>query len=159
MKKYTTDWKSILMIGVSAGVLMAFTLYLNRNPDLGTDVAIKGLLIWVIFWAFFLLITTCYSYASITNNTLTYVYLFFYRRTVNIDSITEINDQATYKTAKGSFRSLYIFYKDQDGSIKYIEFRITLFSEKTLGRLVKDLKQLNPNIELSGYAEKLAGNV
>lgn len=98
---------------------------------------------------------TVFSYARIEGKTLKFMYFLYQRRTIDIDSITEINDQSTYKIAKSQFRSLYLFYKDKNGVKKWIEFRITIFPEKTLGRLIKDLKAINPRIELNTYAEKL----
>jgi len=106
-----------------------------------------------------MILTTAYSYASISDTTLKFVWLFFSRRTIDINSITDINDQPTFKVAKGKFRSLYIFYRDEKGNTKYIELRITIFPEKTLGRLIKDLKEINPRIELNKYAEKLMQSV
>lgn len=155
MKKYYTDWRTILTYGTIVGILFGVTLYWNRNPELSIQVAINAVSAWFIFWGFILLISTKYSYAAISGSTLKFVYILFIRRTIDISSITEINDQSTYKVAKGAFRSLYIFYKDKKNNTKYIELRITIFPEKTLGKLIKNLKEVNPKIELNRYAEKL----
>lgn len=155
MKKYYTDWKTIISVIGAILIILVWSDYAqiqegiySRNTFLG------GVLIEVIPIAFGVLLATRYSYASITDTTLKFVYLLFYRRTIDINSITEINDQPTYKAGKGMFRSLYIFYQKNDG-VKYIELRITIFPEKTLGALIKELKRINPRIELNKYSQKL----
>ena len=155
MKKYTTDWKGLSIFFFGLAILYAAILFFQRNPSLGTREIIIGLVAWLAFIGFGVLLMTVFSYALISGNTLKYVWLLFLRRTIDIDSITDINDQPTFKVAKGQFRSLYIFYRDKTGETKWIEFRITIFPEKTLGKLIKDLKQINPRIELNKYSQKL----
>src|SRR3989344_4277925 len=151
MKKYYTNWKLILMVGI-----VVFLLIIGdsapKYPDL---VAIKADLFFLVVWGFIVLISTRYSYVATKDSTLKFVYILFIRRTIDINSITGIKDESSYKVAKGQFRSLYIFYKDKTGDTKWVELRITIFPEKTLGRLVKDLKEINPRIELNKYAQKL----
>lgn len=155
MKKYTTDWRAtIITFGILA-VCSASIFYLTRNPEMSVLGVIIGLAAWFVFVALGVLFMTVFSYASISERTLKYVWLFFLRRTINIDSITDISDQPMFKVVKSQFRSLYIFYNDKSGDKKWIEFRITIFPEKTLGRLIKDLKNINPNIKLNTYSEKL----
>jgi len=108
-----------------------------------------------VFCTVIISLVSWFSYAAVTGTTLKFIYLLFYRRTVDISSITEINDQPTYKVAKSAFRSLYVFYKDKNRRTKWIQLRITIFPEKALGNLIKDLKAINPHIELNKYAEKL----
>lgn len=151
MKKYYTNWQGSLVLGMITFFLVISDSF-QKYPD---AVTIKADLFFALIWGFFLIILTKYSYASITGTTLKFVYLLFYRRTIDINSITEINDQPTYKAAKKSFRSLYIFYKDKNDEPKYIELRITIFPEKTLGKLIKELKRINPRIELNKYSQKL----
>ncbi|OGZ43264.1 MAG: hypothetical protein A3J55_02625 [Candidatus Ryanbacteria bacterium RIFCSPHIGHO2_02_FULL_45_17b] len=155
MKKYTTDWKGTITIFAIIAIFNAVTFYWNKNPTLPLLKVIIGLVAWFVFVGFGILLMTVYSYASISGNTLKYVWLFFSRRTIDINSITEINDQPTFKVAKSQFRSLYVFYTDKNGDTKWIELRITIFPEKTLGRLIKDLKAINPRIELNKYSQKL----
>lgn len=155
MKKYTTNWIGTITIFGVLAVFNAITFYLNRNPAMPSSKVIIGLIAWFIFISIGILIMTVFSYVSISDNILKYVWLFFSRRTIDIRSITSIGDQATFKVAKGQFHSLYIFYKDKCGDAKWIELRITIFPEKTLGALIKELKKINPRIELNKYAEKL----
>ncbi len=121
-------------------------------------VYINAVLMMTAFLAVVVLLITWLSYASISGAKPKFVYLLFYRRTIDIHSITEINDQPTYKAAKSMFRSLYIFYKEK-GDIKWIELRITIFPEKTLGKLIKELKHINPHIDLNTYSQKLMDSV
>ncbi len=155
MKIFRTDWRNAIVF-IIAGALMIFG---EKSKALNTHVYMVGSIGIVIFFTFVILLITLFSYASITNTTLKFVYLLFYRRTIDINSITEINDQPTYKAAKKSFRSLYIFYKDKNNAPKYIELRITIFPEKTLAALIKELKRINPRIELNKYSEKLMNSV
>jgi hypothetical protein len=145
MKKYYTNWKGIIVIGV---IIFLLTV-LGSIPKYSDVAVIKADLFFLIFWGFVLLISTKYSYVDITGSTLKFVYVLFIRRTIDINPITAINDQPTYKVVKGAFRSLYIFYKGKNDLTKWIELRITIFPEKTLGKLIRDLKQINPRIELN----------
>lgn len=160
MKKYRTDWKTIIVvIGVSLSLWILGNYMQVQEGILPRDSFFGGVLIVVIPILLGILLGTIYSYAIIEGVTLRFVYFLFYRRTIDIKSITEINDQPTYKIAKSSFRSLYIFYKDSNGATKWIELRITIFPEKTLGELIKDLKRINPRIELNTYSQKLMDSV
>ena len=151
MKKYRTDWKIVIVVAVALAIwiLGARAEAVNKQVFINASLGMTALLTIAT------LLVTQLSYASISGTTLKFVYILFYRRTIDINSITEINDQPTYKVARGMFRSLYIFYKDKEGAIKWIELRITIFPEKTLGMLIKDLKAINPRIELNKYSEKL----
>ena len=151
MRKYYTDWKTIIIV---FAIGLALWIFGALGKAKGV-VLLNGSLMVGIPIALIALLSTKYSYVAISGNTLKFVYVLFYRRTIDINSITEINDQPTYKAAKSEFRSLYIFYKDKNDTIKWIELRITIFPEKTLGRLIKDLKQINPRIELNKYSQKL----
>ena len=151
MRKYYTNWKWILIFGTVIFFLIT-SESVSRYPD---PVVIKADLFFLIVWSLILLVSTRYSYLIITGTTLQSVYILFIRRTIDINAIIEITDEATYKVAKSQFRSLYIFYKNTSGELKWIELRVTIFPEKTLGRLVKDLKTINPRIELNKYTEKL----
>ena len=155
MKRYTTDQKGIATFFIILTVLNALILYFNRNPAMSLSKIIVGLASWIAFMGFGILLMTMFSYVSISDTKLKFIWLLFSRRTIDIDSITDINDQSTFKVAKSQFRSLYIFYKNKSNDTKWIEFRITIFPEKTLGRLIKDLKSINPDIKLNNYAEKL----
>ncbi|OGF64030.1 hypothetical protein A2Z53_00055 [Candidatus Giovannonibacteria bacterium RIFCSPHIGHO2_02_42_15] len=156
MKKYTTDWKGIIIVFGVGIIGLIFSLYLGVQEGTFAKKAFVGsIAIVTVPVLFAVILMTVYSYASISGTTLTFVWLLFSRRTININSITDINDQPTFKAARNQFRSLYIFYKDETGEIKWIELRITIFPEKTLGKLIKDLKAINPRIELNKYAEKL----
>lgn len=150
MKTYRTDWKIaiIFLIGLAIWAWGIGGQAPNRT------VYINAVLMATVIFTTIILLTMWLSYAMVSDNTLKFVYLLFYRRTIDIHSITAINDQPTYKGAKGVFRSLYIFYKDR-GLTKYIELRITIFPEKTLGELIKELKRINPHIELNKYSQKL----
>ena len=159
MRKYTTDWRGLSIFFFGLAILYAVILFFQRSPSLGPREIIIGLAGWLGFIGFGVLLMTVFSYVSISGTTLKFVWLLFSRRTIDINSITDINDQPTFKVAKGKFRSLYIFYRDEKGNTKYIELRITIFPEKTLGRLIKDLKEINPRIELNKYAEKLMQSV
>jgi hypothetical protein len=151
MKKYTTDWKGIsITFALLVGLWIFFAYFEAMKGTL-----LVGSLFVAIPIGIGVLLATVFSYATIEGEMLRYMYFFYLRRTIDINSITDINDQPTYKAAKGQFRSLYIFYKDKKGDNKWIEFRITIFPEKTLGMLIKDLKEINPHIELNKYAEKL----
>lgn len=151
MKIYRTDWKIaiIFLIGYIIWVLGAKSIAFSDQVFVNASLGMALLLVVVA------LLFTRLSYVSISGTTLKFVDIFFIRRTVDINSITEINDQPTFKMAKGAFRSLYIFYKNNEGKIKWIELRITIYPEKTLGKLIKDLMQFNPNIKLNTYSEKL----
>lgn len=155
MKEYTTDWKATIVIFSVVAIVAATGFYLEKNPTMDFPEVAIGLVVWFGFVGSAILLATKYSYASISDTSLRFVYLFFYRRTIDINFIIEISDQPTYKVAKSHFRSLYIFYKGKNGDTKWIELRITIFPEKTLGKLIKDLKEINPRIELNSYAEKL----
>src|SRR3989344_4374051 len=148
MKKYYTDRRGVIILGALVFLLVVGSS-IPKYPDPN---AIKSDILFSVVWTFILLITSIYSYASITGSTLKFVYILFIRRTININLITEIKDSATYRIAKSQFRSLYIFYKDKNDGVKWIELRITIFPEKTLGKLIKDLKSINPNIELNNYS-------
>ena len=154
MKRYYTDWKTISVTILIGLAIILFGLYSTTQENGHQDAFLNAALIAIIPIVFGILLATKFSYAEISGTTLKFVYLLFYRRNIDIDSITEINDQPTYKAGKNLFRSLYIFYKEK-GEKKYIELRITIFPEKTLGRLIKDLKVVNSNIELNDYSEKL----
>lgn len=156
MKKYTANWMGTTLIFVIGLGIWVFGSYLQMQERSFSDSTFPGIeLLAAAFITAVILFTMKFSYAAIEGKTLKYIWLFFSRRTIDIDSITNINDQATFKVAKSQFRSLYVFYKDKIGDTKWIEFRITIFPEKTLGRLIKDLKAINPRIELNKYAEKL----
>ncbi|HLC49426.1 MAG TPA: hypothetical protein VJI96_03520 [Candidatus Andersenbacteria bacterium] len=156
MKKYYIAWKPIvIVIGISLLILFVSDYMQIQEGIHSEDTFWGGVLITFIPIAFGVLLATRYSYAAIDGMTLKFVYLLFYRRTIDIRSITEINDQSTYKVGKSIFRSLYIFYKDKNNLVKWIELRITIFPEKTLGKLIKNLKEINPGIELNKYSEKL----
>lgn len=158
MKKYYTNWQLIILLIVAALSLWIVGEYLQAQETIYSQTTFwKGILIAVVPIGFGLLLATKYTYVTITDTELKIVNFLFYRRTLDISSITEINDQPTFKMAKGSFRSLYIFYKNKEGEIKWIELRITIYPEKTLGKLIKDLKQINPDIKLNTYSEKLMG--
>jgi hypothetical protein len=157
MKKYAANWAGttfIFVIGLGIWILGS---YLQMQESTFSGGGFPGIeLIAAASIIAVILFVMIFSYAVIEGNTLKFVWLFFLRRTIDIDSITHINDQNTFKIAKSQFRSLYIFYKDKAGDTKSIEFRITIFPERTLGLLVKDLKAINPRIELNAYAEKLS---
>lgn len=156
MKKYTTDWKGTTIIFVIAVGIWILGAYLRVQEGTFSEEAFPvAVLIVAIPIALGVVCATVFSYAAIDGKTLRYMYFLYQRRTIDINSITEINDQPTYKVVKSQFRSLYIFYKDKNSETKWIEFRITIFPEKTLGRLIKDLKQINPRIELNKYSQKL----
>jgi len=156
MKKYTANWFGTTFIIVVGLAIWVFGSYLQTQESYFSDNTFPGIeLIAAMFIIVVILFVMIFSYAVIEGKTLRFVWLFFSRRTIDIHSITEINDQPTYKVAKGSFRSLYIFYTDKNGDTKWIEFRITIFPEKTLGMLIKDLKKINPRIELNKYSQKL----
>lgn len=151
MRTYRTDWKIaiIFLVGYIIWVLGARSIAFSDQVFINASVGM-GLLLAVS-----VLLLTWLSYVSILGTTLKSVEIFFIRRTIDINSITEITDASTYILAKSQFRSLYILYKDQNGESKHIELRITIFPENTLGRLIKDLKEINPTIELNKYSEKL----
>lgn len=156
MKKYTANWAGTTLVFVIGLGIWIFGSYLQVQEGSFSGSTFPGIeLVAATAIIAVILFTMMFSYAVIEGKTLKFVWLFFSRRTIDIDSITEINDQSTFKVAKSQFRSLYIFYKDKTGDIKWIEFRITIFPERTLGRLIKDLKAINPRIELNKYAEKL----
>lgn len=155
MKRYYTDWKTIsITIGLGLAIFL-FGLYSITQEKGHQDAFINAALIAIIPISLGVLLATRFSYAEVSGNTLKFVYLLFYKRTIDIHSVTEINDQPTYKAGKSMFRSLYIFYKDNNGLKKWVELRISIFPEKALGRLIKDLKAVNPSIELNKYSEKL----
>lgn len=151
MKIYRTDWKIaiVFIVALVIWIFGASTQAFNKEVFINASLGMTALITLVI------LLINWFSSISISGTTLKFVYLLFQRHTIDINSITEINDQSTYKVAKGAFRSLYIFYKDQQSKKKYIELRITIFPENTLGKLIKHLKQINPKIELNKYSEKL----
>lgn len=160
MKKYTTDWRGITIIFVIAVAIWILGAYLKvQEGTFSREAFPMAVLIVAIPIAIGVLCATVFSYAAIDGRTLRYMYFLYQRRTIDIDSITDINDQPTYKVAKGQFRSLYVFYKDKKGDTKWIEFRITIFPEKTLGKLIKELKRINPRIELNAYSRKLMESV
>lgn len=155
MKKYTTDWRGIsITFAVLVGLWILFASFQAKEGTL-----LVGSLFMAIPVVIGVLLATIFSYAAIEGETLKYMYFLYQRRKIDINSIIEISDQGTYKVAKSQFRSLYVFYKDKKGDTKWIEFRITIFSKKTLGRLIKDLKQINPRIELNNYTQKLMDSV
>ena len=156
MKKYTADWMGTTLIFIIGLGIWVFGSYLQMQERSFSDSTFPGVeLVAATFITAVILFTMIFSYAAIEGKTLKYIWLFFSRRTIDINSITDINDQPTFKAAKRQFRSLYIFYKDKSGVTKWIELRITIFPEKTLGRLIKDLKHINPKIELNKYSQKL----
>lgn len=156
MKKYTANWIGTTFVFVIGLAIWVFGSYLQTQESSFSGNVFPGIeLIAATFITVVILFVMVFSYAAIEGKTMRFVWLFFSRRTIDIDSITDINDQPTFKVAKSQFRSLYIFYKDKEGEIKWIEFRITIFPEKTLGRLIKDLKQINPKIKLNKYSQKL----
>lgn len=148
---YRTDWKTILAVLAVGGVITVastysaadFTKWLQGSGAfLGAVVAVVGSM-------------TAGSYATVSNGTLKFVYLFFYRRRIRIDAITEISDQSTYKVASSMFRSVYIFYNREDGIQKYIELRMGVFPKVAITGLIGELKERNPKIILSEFCEKL----
>jgi hypothetical protein len=151
MKKYYTDWKTIVIVFSVA----TFGLIALGYGNLSFGKWLRGGIVYLLLMGGLVLLMTRFSYASISGHILKFVYLLFYRRTIDVRDITEINDQPTYKAAKSSFRSVYIFYETRDKAIRYIELRVTVFPENTLGKLIKELKRLNPNIKLNKYCEKL----
>lgn len=151
MKKYTTDWRGIT---IAFTILVALWIFF-ASLEAKEGTMLIGSLIVAIPIGIGVILATIFSYVAIDGQTLKFMYFLYHRRTIDINSITEINDQPTYKVAKGQFRSLYIFYTDKNGETKWIEFRITVFPEKTLGKLIRDLKQINPRIELNKYSQKL----
>jgi hypothetical protein len=150
MRKYRTDWKIAIVFAVGLAIWTIGAAMEAKEGTLATAAFGMTTLLTVV-----VLLITWLSYATIPGHTLQFVYLLFYRRTIDIRDITEIDDQPTYKVGKSSFRSVYIFYETRNKEIKYIELRVTIFPEKTLGRLIRDLKHLNPKIKLNGYCEKL----
>lgn len=155
MKRYYIDWKTIVIVSV-IGFILLISDSISKYPD---RVVLSADISFLLFFTLILIIITKYSYAEISGSTLRFVYTLYIRRTISIYSITEINDQPTYKIGGNLFRSLYIFYKDKNGKIKWIELRITIFPERTLGKLIKDIKTINPKIELNKYAQGLMESV
>jgi hypothetical protein len=113
MTKFHSDWKTIAIVIGTGLAMWIFGLYSQEAADgiFSQSTFWKATLIAVIPITLGILLATRYSYAAVSEHTLTYVYLLFYRRTIDIRDITEINDdQPTYKMAKSSFRSVYIFF-------------------------------------------------
>ena len=154
------NWFGTTLIIAAGFAVWVFGTYLQIQEgsfSKGTFPTVE--LVVAVFATSVVLFLTIFSYASVSGKTLKFVWLFFSRHIIDIDSITDINDQGTFKIAKSQFRSLYVFYDDKSGDKKWIEFRITIFPEKTLGKLIKELKTINPHIKLNRYAEKLMQSV
>lgn len=152
MTFYRTDWRAAPFL-----VALLFLLLASGFPTaVSKAVFLKGAIAISLFVAATILLITVYSYAAISRSELKFVYLLFYRRTIDINSITEITNKPTYIAAHSQFRSLYIMYKDKTGSQAHIELRITIFPETELARLIHDLKQINPDIHLDSYSSRLA---
>jgi hypothetical protein len=156
MKKYTANWIGTTFVIVIGLAIWVFGSYLQMQESAFSGTVFPGIeLIAAMFITTVILFVMIFSYAAIEGRTLKFVWLFFLRRTIDIDSITEIIDQPTFKVAKSQFRSLYLFYKNRRGDTKSIQFRITIFPERTLGKLIRDLKHVNPSIELDAYSKRL----
>lgn len=152
MSFYRTDRQAIpLLLAIfSFWEIAAYSEAVSVHAFIGASVGM-GSLVFIL-----LILITVFSYASIAGPTLKFVYLFFYRRTIDIDCITEITNRPTYIAAQSQFRSLFILYKDKTGQETHIELRITIFPEAELARLIRDLQRLNPNIHLDSYSARLA---
>lgn len=155
MKKiYRADWKTYAILFTIGFLFMASPLILEGKDKQNIIVGIVGL--FLLLASVVLIIVT--RYASISDNILIFVYppLFkLYPKKVPISKIIEISRQPTFRIFRGSIKSLYIFYVAENGKTKWIEFRPVVFKEETMGKIVRDLKELNPSIKLDLAAQKL----
>ena len=56
------------------------------------------------------------------------------------------------------YPALHLVYKDDRGFDKYFLLRYIKFSEDTLARLVHDIRQQNPHVEIDDAVQKLIGS-
>jgi hypothetical protein len=96
-----------------------------------------------------------FTYVRIYDATVKHVQLAVYRRAVPIANITKVSQEGTYYAASSVIKSLYVYYIQQNGRERFLHLSMALYSEETLGRLLRDLKDINPKIKLDDYCEKL----
>ncbi|TAL49063.1 hypothetical protein EPN83_02195 [Patescibacteria group bacterium] len=143
--KYRTSkkWAGSIAVLLGSGFLLAFFLS-GRNFYNSTVIGLA--------LACLLLILNAFSgiYLSVGNKSACKVDCFVIKKCINIEHIKRISRQPTFNLDKSFgdvYKSLYII-SDSDGKMKYLELPNESFTEETGAKIVKHLKELNPNIEL-----------
>jgi hypothetical protein len=91
-------------------------------------------------------------YVEISNQKFCQVFHFFYRRSVEVTEIGRIMYRPTWVMGQGH-RSVYVVSKNTNKVVT--KMANTAYSPKKLADIVRELKQLNPSIELDGDTKAL----
>ncbi len=148
MKKYKASIKnntfSILFI------LVLFLILLFLTPSLWPYVAIM-----ILFLSFGFVLIAKFTYTIIDGNSLIHVNGLS-KKIISITDITELVIQPRFIIQKKQYKNLFLFYKNKNGDLKYIEFRLNEnYLKDTISQLIYDLKKLNPNIKLDTATQQL----
>jgi hypothetical protein len=146
-KRYKTNKLiSLVFIILTGGTLGMFFL---NSTDFKIDLVMVGAFIFITF----LFVDLMYgTYLSLENNTFSRTDYFLIKKKLKLNEIEIIRYQPTYGSGR-EFSSLYIFEKSRSKAA-FIMTNIW-FKEEILSGLVKDLKQINPNIRLDDETKSL----
>ena len=145
-----TTWSMAIAI-ILVSILFLFFGYLETK-DSGRTLLV-GLMLVLLFGTV-LLLASRYTYLHITDRYLRSVHMLFGRRSIPIDDITHITQEGTYYVLESWFKSLYVYYS-RNGKERVKAINLAIFSEPTLARLLKDLKDINHNIQLDTFCKRL----
>ena len=148
MKKYSSN-KNIWWFFFVFGILVFLILVIP--PD-NLDTVIGALIFLVLVWIIGFIIVN-FTYATLNDGRLFYTNQLIFRQKVDVIKIISISYLPTWKIQQEKICSFFIHY--EQGLLGKMEFKNSVFSEKTLGELAHDLKHANPHITLDAKATKL----
>lgn len=140
---------TIIVFSLIGLLWTAVALMEPRSEDWLTDLSLI-----LTFLAIFVLGFTVGTYGTYSENRLRIVQFFVFRKEISINEITWIGYRPTWKFQPIA-RSLYIVQEINGVKCKSLEFKNSIFSEKTLAQITKDLKVSNPTIALDDPAKSL----
>ncbi|TAL49065.1 hypothetical protein EPN83_02205 [Patescibacteria group bacterium] len=146
--RYRTDkaWAGMIAVLLLIGIFPAIL----RQISEGIEPIILLVFVLLIFIALDNFLGT---YVHISDRTICRTDSFILKRCLEINSIQKISYTPTFIIGR-SARSLYVA-SEIDHKSKYIEMPNIGFTQKTIVKVVKHLKELNPKIELDENAENL----
>lgn len=146
--RYSWDWR-VLLLG-AGGIVLGFSIAIFSNPthpDLWQFLIIFGAILLFILINFTI---GTYGLLDKEAGTLSRTDYLFYTKRINVRDIKIIYYRPTWLIG-GLTRSLYIV----DNMEKVIEFQNVGWYERALARMVNDLRQLNPSIQVDEHVDAL----
>ncbi len=154
-KKYTTDWFGIsIVFGLLGGVFVLFAfLGLVKDVLPGGAWTFFG---FVLFYLYLLIPPIYFLYLKIIDKKILTLNEFGFKKQTEIKNISRIQKGALYKGAGSIYPALWIIYENPTKQKEdYFGISLGMFKEKTIQELLKDLLEINPNIKLDSYCQKL----